>query len=79
MDIYWTTAAGDELRIADVDTGHPRLQTSDRAKGWRDCHPRNYPVCLFALSVALLGALSDLNMLNHPAVVVDCGIQTEEG
>jgi hypothetical protein len=78
VDIYWTTATGDELRIAEVDTGHPRLQTSDRAEGWKDCHPRNYPLCLFALVVSLLGALSDLELLDDPAVV-DCGVQTEEG
>lgn len=78
MDIYWKTSTGDELRIAEIDTNHPRLQTWDRVEGWRDCHPKNYPLCLFALSIALLGALADLDLLNHPAIA-DCGIQSEEG
>lgn len=77
MDTYWTTATGDELRIADVDTQHPRLQTSSRAEGWRDCSPKLYPLCLFALAVQLIGVLDEADLLKSEAVI-DCGIQIEE-
>lgn len=78
MDIYWTTAGGDEMRIADVDTGHPRLQETDRVMGWRDCHPKNYPRSLFALAVSLLGALAEMDLLDNP-IIIDCGVQTSDG
>lgn len=74
MDIYWT--GGDELRIADFDTPHPRLQISDAGR-WSDCSPKLYPRSLFALSVSLLSALDAMKLLDHEAVA-DCGIYTVE-
>lgn len=58
--LYFTTSGGDELRILDFDSGHPRLQIERGVVGdWHDISPKLYPNALFSLAVTLIQVAAD--------------------
>lgn len=75
--IYFTASGGDELRILDFDTSHPRLQIEYQlvCGDWRDTSPKLYPNALFALSITLIRlAAEDPDTLG----LDDAGLRVEE-
>jgi hypothetical protein len=73
--LYFTASGGDELRILDFDTAHPRLQAEDAAGDWRDVPPKLYPNALFALGVTLIRVASDAPL---GLALSDTGLRVEE-
>ena len=58
--LYFTTSGGDELRILDFDSGHPRLQIEREVlRDWQDVSPKLYPNALFSLAVTLIQVAAD--------------------